>query len=440
MFGKVLIANRGEIACRIQRTLRRLGIRSVAVHSEADTYAEHVSRADEAVAIGPAAVSQSYLDAARILDAARQTGAGAIHPGYGLLSENADFAEACEAAGLRFIGPTPEQMRRFGLKHTARELAEASRVPLLPGTGLLDTPADACREAARIGYPIMLKSTAGGGGIGMRRCADEAELLQAFEARYLVLGLGDVYLGAPVATPMDPRHRLVTTKYNPARTWTPENAVGIGGAYLCIYGMEGPGGYQFVGRTVPVWNRWWRTSAFVQPWLLRFFDEIRFYPMPAEELTRFREDLLRGRVSLRIEPGTFSLADYNRFLEEHAESIRVFRKKQRAAFDEERERWAAANLSMPDDAAAVIEDAAEELAIPEGLEALPCPITGNIWKLPVAEGDRVTADQLVAVVEAMKMEAHVNTPVPGTIERILVQEGSLVQTGQNLLLIRPDTP
>src|SRR6201994_3019822 len=105
-----------------------------------------------------------------------------------------------------------------------------------------------------------------------------------FEASYLVLGLGDVYLGAPVATPLDPRHRLVTTKYNPARTWTPENAVGIGGAYLCIYGMEGPGGYQFVGRTVQPWNRWRKTDCFDKPWLLRFFDQIRFYPVSGDEL------------------------------------------------------------------------------------------------------------------------------------------------------------
>ena len=112
-----------------------------------------------------------------------------------------------------------------------------------------------------------------------------------FGARYLVLGLGDVYLGAPVATPLDPRHRLVTTKYNPARTWTPENAVGIGGAYMCIYGMEGPGGYQFVGRTVQVYNRFKTTKHFQAetPWLLRFFDQIRFYPVDAKELLEMRE-------------------------------------------------------------------------------------------------------------------------------------------------------
>jgi urea carboxylase len=123
-----------------------------------------------------------------------------------------------------------------------------------------------------------------------------------FEASYLVMGLGDVYLGAPVATPVDPRHRLVTTKYNPARTWTPENAVGIGGAYMCVYGMEGPGGYQFVGRTLQMWNRWRdeRQGAAQfssgKPWLLRFFDQIRFYPVSAEELLQMREGFPARRL------------------------------------------------------------------------------------------------------------------------------------------------
>src|SRR5258708_9291981 len=137
-----------------------------------------------------------------------------------------------------------------------------------------------------------------------------------FDASYLVLGLGDVYLGAPVATPVDPRHRLVTTKYNPARTWTPENAVGSGGAYLCVYGMEGPGGYQFVGRTVQMWNTHRSTREFEPgtPWLLRFFDQIHFYPVSASELLEIRDAFPRGRYSLRIEPTEFRLRDYHTFL------------------------------------------------------------------------------------------------------------------------------
>lgn len=169
-----------------------------------------------------------------------------------------------------------------------------------------------------------------------------------FEASYLVLGLGDVYLGAPVATPLDPRHRLVTTKYNPARTWTPENAVGIGGAYLCIYGMEGPGGYQFVGRTLPVWNRYRETAEFEpgKPWLLRFFDQIRFYPVSEADLLRQREDFLLGRFHLRIEETTFRLRDYNAFLQAEADAIQAFKARQQAAFEAERARWAASGANI----------------------------------------------------------------------------------------------
>src|SRR5690606_28219551 len=158
--------------------------------------------------------------------------------------------------------------------------------------------------------------------------ADEDEVRRiVFDASYLVLGLGDVYLGAPVATPLDPRQRLVTTKYNPARTWTPENAVGIGGAYMCVYGMEGPGGYQFVGRTLQVYNRFRVTRDFQpdKPWLLRFFDQIRFYPVAGDELLELRDAFAAGRHSLTVEEQTFDLAAYNRFLQDEAESIAEFR-------------------------------------------------------------------------------------------------------------------
>jgi urea carboxylase len=164
-----------------------------------------------------------------------------------------------------------------------------------------------------------------------------------FDARYLVLGLGDVYLGAPVATPVDPRHRLVTTKYNPARTWTPENAVGIGGAYLCVYGMEGPGGYQFVGRTVPVWYLDQPTPGDDPdtPWLLRTFDQLRFHPVTAEELVDLRGRARAGELEVAIEPTTFSLADHEAWLAAEADDIDAFRAEQHAAFDAERRRWIA---------------------------------------------------------------------------------------------------
>ena len=148
MFKKVLIANRGEIACRIIRTLREMKIGSVAVYSDIDETAAHVLAADEAVRLGPAPAAESYLNIPAILAAARETGAEAIHPGYGFLSENADFARQCEAAGIVFIGPAPEQLVDFGLKHRARELAQRFEVPLVPGSGLLPT-AEAALEAAR---------------------------------------------------------------------------------------------------------------------------------------------------------------------------------------------------------------------------------------------------------------------------------------------------
>jgi len=156
-------------------------------------------------------------------------------------------------------------------------------------------------------------------------------------ANYLVIGLGDVYLGAPVAVPLDPRHRLLTTKYNPARTWTPQNAVGIGGIYLCIYGMEGPGGYQLVGRTVPIWRL---GADDERPWLLRQFDQLRFRPVSAEELADQRADIKAGRRSLETRETTFSMAQVRALEAEHAAEIAALRSKRRNAFDAERMRWA----------------------------------------------------------------------------------------------------
>ncbi|HML28412.1 MAG TPA: biotin carboxylase N-terminal domain-containing protein, partial [Hyphomicrobium sp.] len=181
MFRKVLIANRGAIACRIIRTLDRMGIASVAVYSEADRHSMHVMQAGEAVAIGPSPAAESYLRSDIILEAAKKTGADAIHPGYGFLSENPDFAEACERAGIAFIGPKAQHMRAFGLKHKARELALEANVPLAPGSGLICDVAHAKSEAERIGYPVMIKSTAGGGGIGLQLVSSADEIAPMFE-------------------------------------------------------------------------------------------------------------------------------------------------------------------------------------------------------------------------------------------------------------------
>lgn len=177
---KVLIANRGAIACRVIRTLRAMGLTSVVVYAEADADSLHVRQADESYSLGEGPASKTYLDQDKLFEIVRRCGAGAIHPGYGFLSENADFARRCDAEGVVFLGPTPEQMEQFGLKHTARALAQNAGVPLLPGTDLLTDLADALRAADAIGYPVMLKSTAGGGGIGMSRCYSREDLEKSF--------------------------------------------------------------------------------------------------------------------------------------------------------------------------------------------------------------------------------------------------------------------
>jgi len=180
MFDTILIANRGEIACRVIRTARRLGIRAVAVYSEADAGARHVAMADTAYCIGSAPARDSYLDISRILDAARRSDAQAIHPGYGFLSENAEFAAACAAAGLVFIGPPPDAIRAMGSKSAAKTLMQQAGVPLVPGYhGADQDAAHLAREALRIGYPVLIKASAGGGGKGMRVVEDEAGFTEA---------------------------------------------------------------------------------------------------------------------------------------------------------------------------------------------------------------------------------------------------------------------
>ncbi|WP_406461636.1 5-oxoprolinase/urea amidolyase family protein [Streptomyces sp. NBC_01622] len=260
-----------------------------------------------------------------------------------------------------------------------------------------------------------------------------------FDAEYLVLGLGDVYLGAPVATPLDPRHRLVTTKYNPARTWTAENSVGIGGAYLCIYGMEGPGGYQFVGRTTQVWSGWQQRGAFEpgSPWLLRFFDRIKWYPVEADELLELRADIISGRFVPRIEEGTFSLAEYEAFLAEHADSIAEFRTRQQTAFGAERDAWEAAGEFTRAEAAAAPAPPQAEVTIPVGGRLIEAEFAASVWQLNVEPGDEVTVGQPLLALEAMKMESRVHAPMAGVVAEILARPGDQVEAGTALLVLAP---
>src|SRR6201997_4640000 len=194
MFNKILIANRGEIACRVAATARRMAIRTVAVYSDADANAKHVKACDEAVHIGGSAPRESYLRWERIIEAAKATGAQAIHPGYGFLSENEDFAQACADAGLVFIGPPPSAIRAMGLKAESKQLMEKAGVPLVPGYHRADQdPALLKKEADRIGYPVLIKASAGGGGKGMRivNAGDEFEAALASCKREAIHSFGD---------------------------------------------------------------------------------------------------------------------------------------------------------------------------------------------------------------------------------------------------------
>jgi acetyl-CoA carboxylase biotin carboxylase subunit len=205
MFEKILIANRGEIALRVICACKELGIRTVAVYSEADRYSLHVRFADEAVCIGPPRSADSYLNVASIISAAEITGADAIHPGYGFLAESAHFAEVCETSNLTFIGPTPDVIRLMGDKDRARKTMAELGLPVLPGSGILASEAEAREVAANIGYPVMIKAAAGGGGRGMRAVKSEEELggaLQTAQNEAVAsFGTPDVYLEKYITSP-----------------------------------------------------------------------------------------------------------------------------------------------------------------------------------------------------------------------------------------------
>jgi urea carboxylase len=271
---------------------------------------------------------------------------------------------------------------------------------------------------------------------GLATVEDVREIV--YRAKYLVLGLGDVYLGAPVATPVDPRHRLVTTKYNPARTWTAENSVGIGGAYLCVYGMEGPGGYQFVGRTIQVWNRFRRSGIFAErPWSLRFFDQVEWYPVSAGELLDLRAQTEAGRGHVEVTDGWFDYGEHARFLAGNKASIEEFAAVQAGAFRAEKDRWRAAgefDRAAADPAPA----AAAEVTVPAMATAVSAPFTASVWQVAARPGDRVAAGDKLLSLEAMKMETVLAAPHDGTVAEVYTAVGTQVEPGQVLLALVPD--
>jgi urea carboxylase len=256
-----------------------------------------------------------------------------------------------------------------------------------------------------------------------------------FDAEYLVLGLGDVYLGAPLAVPLDPRHRLVTTKYNPARTWTPSDAVGIGGKYLCVYGMESPGGYQLIGRTVPIWSGYRQHRPFDEgtPWMFRFFDRIVWEPATPEELRKYREQAVAGRFDTEISEGTFALADHLKFLTDNAESIAAFNSRQSAAFDAEKSAWRASGEYDRVEPPPLPEQ--PPLDLPPGAVVVEAPLVGSVWRVGVEVGQRVRLGDNAVVLEAMKLEMPVPATASGTVLQVLVSPGSIVEPGAPLFVI-----
>lgn len=258
-----------------------------------------------------------------------------------------------------------------------------------------------------------------------------------FDADYLVMGLGDVYLGAPVATPLDPSHRVVTTKYNPARTWTAQNSVGIGGAYMCVYGMEGPGGYQLFGRTLQMWNTYRETTEFNKPWLLRFFDQVKFYPVTTEELHQIREKFLHGKYPLNIEEKSFKLKEYKEFLKANEVKSNAFQTKRQNAFEEEREMWKEKGLDSFDTAIESVEEK-DELILADDEEAVESIMSGNIWKIEVKVGDRVEVGEVLVILESMKMEVDIEAETSGVISQILYKEGDNIESSDVLVVIKKD--
>lgn len=303
------------------------------------------------------------------------------------------------------------------------------------------------------------------------------------DAQYLVLGLGDVYLGAPLALPVDPRHRLLTTKYTPARTWTPADTVGLGGTYLCVYGMDSPGGYQLVGRTVPIWAPHAQRGPFEPgvPWLFRAFDRIVWDPVDATELAERRAAARAGVLDVPVTPGTFSGRAHLDLLAEHADEIATVARSRRAAFDRELEAWTGAGELVgapgrrgrrrrgattdpppPDRAVerraaarttegspgAVVEasrhaDATAPRTGPDGRPGpgrtvLRAPLGGVVWRVEAQAGDRVPAGGAVVVLEAMKLELPVTTTVPGRVTEVLVRPGDHVAPGEGLAVVVTD--
>ncbi len=250
------------------------------------------------------------------------------------------------------------------------------------------------------------------------------------ETKYVIFGLGDVYLGAPCAIPFDPRHRIISTKYNPARTFTPEGAVGIGGIYMCIYGMNSPGGYQLVGKTINIWN-----THNSPPWLLDFFDIVQFNLVSDEELTSIRDDYKLGKYQPFIEPSTISLFDYKNFIESNKDSISEYEKTHDIKEISKRIDWSMIE-HFETDSENLTQDSKQESF--EDCYLIKSLHYGNLFEIKVEECEKVKKGQPLALIEIMKTYHQLNCPVDGTIYKLFVKPGKIVKQGQLIAALKID--
>lgn len=269
---------------------------------------------------------------------------------------------------------------------------------------------------------------------------------KVFSASYMCLGLGDVYLGACCAVPLNPFYRLVTSKYNPARTYTQEGTVGLGGSYMCIYPMASPGGYQLIGRTLPIWDTFAVASSKLfsrdKPWLLRMFDQIRFYEVSEAQLDRLRADFVANRLQINIRNEVFNIAKYNAFLRSIEDKIKNYRKIQEAAShvmlkEEEKSLAELKSCSQKRENERNVCEKGQSLVSPAECNEIRAVVTGNVWEINAVVGQSVLQDQILVTIEAMKMECTCRSPVTGYVVKNLVDVGQLVQQGELLVLVKP---
>lgn len=284
---------------------------------------------------------------------------------------------------------------------------------------------------------------------GLESVDDVEKIMNA--AEYMVLGLGDVYLGAPCAVPVDPRHRLVTSKYNPARTFTPEGAVGIGGAYMCIYGMDSPGGYQLTGRTLPIWDNYGsipeenRGAPKDIPWLLRFFDRVKFFPVSDDELEKLRSKYRKGDYKIQIKEEVFKYKDHVQFCKQNSRTIEAFERKRNAAYEKERERWA---VQGEGESNAAAQHAKSGIGVSEVDSLSPhqqnrppfsvsvfAGMSASVWAVFAKDGDTVEKGTQLFSLESMKVEIAIEAPVAGIVNWVSISKGDSVAPDQELCII-----